>query len=378
MTPRFLLVPMAAMAETAGSFSRVRLLALSLRERDIAVATCCAHDPNYREITGIDNYPLDVPSPLGLPAWYARYMFPLAQKLGITAAKEVHSFEEVQHLTGNTDYRYLRRSVEQIRDAIRRFRPTVVYSEFNLSAYIAARAEGITIYSTASVPTEPSFATSPQYARGVNRLLREMQLPPVVSVLDLFSWAEKRFVPSCPSLEVFDNKPYTYCGALRHVDFLPKQRNAVVVYMGNGTISPKKMLREVSEAFQHSDLQVYIAGKSLQTADMNNIHTAPRFDFSQLLPQAALMIHHGGQNSMIDALLYGVPQIICPGRVFERKYNADMLARNGAGLVLPFDRFSAAEIQQLSEQIRQSSSFAQQAERLRRELLALPGLNAIS
>ena len=52
MAERFLLVPMAALAETAGSFSRVRLLALSLRERGIEVATCCAHDPNYREIEG--------------------------------------------------------------------------------------------------------------------------------------------------------------------------------------------------------------------------------------------------------------------------------------------------------------------------------------
>ncbi len=378
MKARYLLVPMAAMAETAGSFSRVRLLALSLKERGIEVATCCAHDPNYREIPGIDNYALDVPSPLGLPAWYARYMFPIAQKLGITAAKEVESFEEVLHLTGNTCYRYLRRSVEQIREAIRLFRPTIVYSEFNLSAYIAARAEGVTIYSTASFPTEASFATSPQYVGSVNRLLDELQLPQVSSALDIFYWADKRFVPSCPSLEIFENKPYIYCGALRRVDYRPAtERNAVVVYMGNGTISPKKMVREVSSAFRQSDMQVYIAGKTLETTDCDNIHTAPRFDFSELLPRAALMIHHGGQNSMIDALLYGVPQMICPGRVFERKYNAEMLAHNGAGLVLPFERCCADEIRRLSEQIRQESSFAEQADRLRKELLSYPGLEEI-
>ena len=374
---RFLLIPMAAMAETAGSFSRVRLLALSLRERGIEVATCCAHDPNYREIAGIANYPLDVPSPLGLPGWYARRVFPIAQKLGITAAKEVHSFEEVLFLTGNTNYRYLRRSVEQIREAIRQYRPTVVYSEFNLSAYIAARAEGVTLYSTASVPTEASFATSPQFAKGVNRLLSELHLPAVRSALDLFTWADKRFVPSCPSLEAFGDKPYIYCGALRRVSYTAAQRDAVVVYMGNGTISPKKMVSEVSEAFRQSDLQVYIAGSTLPTTDNGNIHTAPRFDFSQLLPRAAMMIHHGGQNSMIDALLYGVPQIICPGRVFERKYNAEQLARNGAGLVLPFAQFRADEISRLSEQIQSHPAFAEQAERLRQELTSYPGLEGI-
>ena len=378
MKQRFLLIPMAAMAETAGSFSRVRLLAMSLRERGIDVATCCAHDPNYREIPDIDNYALDIPSPLGLPAWYARHMFPIAQKLGITAAKEVHSFEEVLHLTGNTDYNYLHRSVEQIREAIRRFRPTVVYSEFNLSAYIAARAEGVVIYSTASVPTEASFATSPQFAKDVNRLLNELQLPTVNSALDIFHWADKRFVPSCPSLEIFDNQDYTYCGALQRVDYRPAaKRDAVVVYMGNGTISPKKMVREVTAAFRQSDIEVYIAGKALENNTIGNIHTAPRFDFSELLPRAVLMLHHGGQNSMIDALLYCVPQIICPGRVFERKYNADMVVKNGAGLILPYAQFNAGEILRLVEQIQSEPSFIMQTDRLRHELLSYPGLEAI-
>ena len=377
MAERFLLVPMAALAETAGSFSRVILLALSLRERGIEVATCCAHDPNYREIEGIENYPLDVPTPLGLPAWWARYMFPMAQRLGITASKEVSSFEEVLHLTGNTDYRYLRRSVEQIRQAIRQWKPTIVYSEFNLSAYIAARKEGVAIYSTASVPTEPNFANSPQYAKGVNRLLHELQLTEVRSALDIFHWAKKRFVPSCPSLEQFEGEQYIYCGALQHVNYQSEERNAIVVYMGNGTISPKKMVREVRTAFLDSEMEVYIAGKSLQVSDESNIHIAPRFDFKELLPHAALMIHHGGQNSIIDALLYGVPQIVCPGRVFERKFNAEMLARNGAGLVLPYQQFRADEIKRQAEQIQQESEFARQAERLRQELISYRGLDAI-
>ena len=40
------------------------------------------------------------------------------------------------------------------------------------------------------------------------------------------------------------------------------------------------------------------------------MHFAPRFDFSQLLRRARCFIHHGGQNSTMDAFAYGAPQVI--------------------------------------------------------------------
>ena len=42
---------------------------------------------------------------------------------------------------------------------------------------------------------------------------------------------------------------------------------------------------------------------------------------------------------MMDGLRYGVPQLICPGRIFERQYNARSIAENGAGLVVSLSEF---------------------------------------
>lgn len=138
---RALVVPMSAMAETAGSFSRTLLLTDAFREAGIDTAVCVAQDTNYRPMCGVAHYSLSVPMPLGLPKMIAEYAFPMAQKLGIASRKSVNSFDDVLHLTGNTNYRYLKRSILDIRNAIQDFDPDVIYSEFNLSAVIAGRIE---------------------------------------------------------------------------------------------------------------------------------------------------------------------------------------------------------------------------------------------
>ena len=96
--------------------------------------------------------------PLGLPKMIAGHTFPLAQKTGITSRKSVNSFDDVLHLTGNTDYRYLKKSVLDIKKAIQNFNPDVVYSEFNISAIIAGRMEKKKIFITASIPTQFAYA----------------------------------------------------------------------------------------------------------------------------------------------------------------------------------------------------------------------------
>lgn len=151
---RMLIVPMAAMAETAGSYSRTVLLAEGLRKRGIEVATCAACDFNFRPIEGVENYHLTVPMPLGLPRRIAVHTFPIAQKLGITSRKSVNSFDDVLHLTGNTQYAYIKRSVWDIRNAIQAFDSDVIYSEFNISAIVAGKLEHKRICISASMPTQ--------------------------------------------------------------------------------------------------------------------------------------------------------------------------------------------------------------------------------
>lgn len=375
---KVLVVPMSAMAETAGSFSRTVLLVNALKEAKIDTAVCLAHDVNYKPINGVKSYFLSIPMPLGLPKMIATHTFLIAQKLGITSRKSVNSFDDVLHLTGNTHYKYLKQSVADIRKAIRDFNPDVIYSEFNISAIIAGKIEKKKIFITASIPTQYAYANTPGYSGGLNKLLKEYGVSPVKSCLELFSWADKKFVPSCYKLEPFQEKNVVFCGTWKRISpVISENKNKILVYMGNGTISQKKMVREISAAFKNSGFSVYIAGKGLNRQFFDNIQTAPYFDFQKLLPQSVLYINHGGQNSVIDGLIYGVPQLICAGKVFERKYNAGSIVKIGAGLEIPYKEFNSSNIKLYAGKIISENKYQENALKTGKVLLSLGGIENI-
>ena len=372
---RLLIVPMAAMAETSGPFSRCKLLAESAAAAGIDVATCIAEDINYSEINGIKNYFLDVPAPLGMPKIIASKLFPVAQKLGITSRKTVKSFDEVLWFTGNSVYSYLVKSVASVRKAIRSFKPDIVYSEFSIPAIIAAKLEKKKLFATVSYPTQPEYANAPKLTGGVNRYLQEKGLPQVNSVLELFDWADECFCPSIHELEPIKKENVTFCGALKKVYTSEQLRNKIVVYMGNGTVSAAMTEKEISRAFIDSEYEVYIASKYLKAKNKGNIHVAPRWDFNELLDEAVLFINHGGQNSVVDGLLHGVPQMIVPGKVFERRYNAVSVAKNKAGIIIPHRQFRADIIRSKADKVINSEKMRRNAAELGKKLSSQGGID---
>lgn len=387
---KVLISAMSAMAETAGPSSRARLLVEHLKSAGIEVATCIAEDVNFKPIEGVKNYYLEVPMPLGLPKAIATKTFPMAQRLGIIEKKNVGSFEDVLHFTGNIDYNYLVKSVGDIRKAISDFNPDIVYSEFNISAIITAKLENKPLYASISYPTQTEYSSSPKYAKGLKKFLKENTLPDVYSSLDLFKWADKSFVPSIYELEPIDRDNVTFCGTWKDIvdnnsnDFNKEingnndnEKNIILVYMGNGTISPKKMLNEVKNAFIGTDYEVYIASLRLEKSDFDNIHVDKRWDFSKLLNGAVLFINHGGQNSMVDGLIYGVPQLICPGRVFERIYNGKSVENLGAAKVLNIDEFKSEIIKAESEKLINDDGFRENSKRIGDKLKSCGGIDCI-
>ena len=371
---------MSAMAETSGPASRCRMIAEALQRDDMDIATCMAEDVNYRKIAGIHNYYLDIPMPLGLPAPVAMRVFPIAQKTGITARKRVDSFDQVLFMTGNLNYKYLRKSVSSVRKAIRDHKPDFIYSEFNISACIAARKENVPLYCTVSFPTQHEFAHKSKYAKGLNKLLKELELPPVESALRVFDWAYKSFCPSIRRFEPIDKENIYYCGALREAaanDMDKTARDKIVVYMGNGTISAKRMLKVIREAFKDGKYEVYIASSCLKEEDCGKLHVAPRWDFNKLLDEAVLFINHGGQNSMVDGLLHSVPQIVVPGKVFERKYNAACILDNHAGMVIEQSDFNARLVRKAAEKAISNDRMYRATLKLGNEFRTAGGLQTI-
>ena len=327
---------MVARSQMGGPWTRAKRVAHAFRDSGHEVTLAWGDDGNCVDPGG-PALEIPVPSPLGLPDAIARHTFPLASRLGLMGRKPVRSFEEVLWLTGALDERYARAAVEVLRTHMRAARPDVVYSEFNLAAIIAARAEGIPCVGSGSQPTTASYASNPCKSAGIRRLLRGMGMPAPASSLSILEGMARRFIPSAPTLEPRAGERAVYCGFLDEPPALtPTPRDCALVYLGAGSVPAGVAVRAGRELAEALNCDVYVAGvpEAVQAVGDHEVTCAPRFDFAELLPRARVFVHHGGQNSVMDALSNEVPQVIVPGRVFERQFNAEAVENARCGLTV--------------------------------------------
>ena len=327
---------MVARSRMGGPWSRAQHVARAFQDVGHEVTLAWGDDGNCADPIA-PTLEIPVPSPLGLPEAIARHTFPLASRLGLMGRKPVRSFEEVLWLTGALDERYTRAAVDTLRAHMRAARPDVVYSEFSLAAVIAARAEGIPCVGSGSQPTIAAYASDPRKSGGIRRLLRQMGMPAPASSLTVLEGMRRRFIPSCPTLEPRAGERAVYCGFLDEPPALtPTPRDCALVYLGAGSVPAGVAVRTGRELARALGCDVYVAGvpDAVHTSRGHTVRCAPRFDFSELLPRTQVFVHHGGQNSMMDALSYEVPQVIVPGRVFERQFNAEAVESARCGLTV--------------------------------------------
>ncbi|WP_043890881.1 glycosyltransferase [Paenibacillus sp. Aloe-11] len=377
---KVLISPMSAMVETKGPFSRTTLLANECIKRGHEVALCAPEDANYHSIHKVKNYYAPVPSLLGTPVFIGKSMLKIFQSLGIQPKKKANSFEDVLHFIGAINRRYFLKDVSSIRKAIQEFKPDVMYSEFRISAIVAARLEKVKIATGFSYPVQKSFASNPEYSKGVNKYLKDNGLNKVESVLEIFDWADVKIIPSSYELEPVGGEDIAFVGPLSAPEGTDAktEKNKIIAYMGNGVITPKQVIKELTKAFEGSDYEVYIASEQVKPFEENNIIVNKKFDFSKLMPEARVYINHGGQNSIMTGLIYGVPQIVCPGGVFERRYNASSVAKLNAGVLLEAHDFNYETIRRIVDDFNENPIFASSANIAGEKLLSLGGVrNAV-
>jgi UDP:flavonoid glycosyltransferase YjiC (YdhE family) len=376
---KLLIVPMAIpVGESQGPASRSRALAIEARKRGHQVAFCAAEDPNYRPVEGVTNIVAPLPKLFGLPPWAGRMFTRLVQLLGVLQriVARVRSFEQVLSLLGATHRRFFARDVEVVRQAIRAFQPDVVIVEHRIAAMVAARLERTAVVADYSYALQPSFASSPECSAGVRAYLQQNGLPAVHSALELFDWADIKFVASSYELEPIDGENVIHVGPLQPIAppaGTSEPRDRIIAYVGTGVLSPRRLLRVLTDAFEGTPFQVYLASQQLAPFQRGTLHVQPFFDFDALLPGAVASIHHGGQNSVMKALIHGVPQLIVSGSHFERSYNADSVVRLKAGVKLDPDQFTSEQVKAWVNRFASDPAYREKARTAGQDLLKLGG-----
>jgi rhamnosyltransferase subunit B len=72
--------------------------------------------------------------------------------------------------------------------------------------------------------------------------------------------------------------------------------------------------------------------------------------FSEVLPRAALIVHHGGIGTIAQSIRAGIPQLLVP-RAFDQFDNASRIERLGLGRSLPQPRYRAASAARLIREL---------------------------
>ncbi|SDH93924.1 glycosyltransferase, activator-dependent family [Sinosporangium album] len=96
-----------------------------------------------------------------------------------------------------------------------------------------------------------------------------------------------------------------------------------------------------------------------------------------LLPTCAAMINHGGPGTVCTTLFHGVPQLLLPRTLLDDPLVARNIAEQGAGLALPSAEATGTAVREHLLRLLDEPSFAEGAARLREEMLAMPGPNAV-
>jgi MGT family glycosyltransferase len=153
----------------------------------------------------------------------------------------------------------------------------------------------------------------------------------------------RKLLPSC----------FHYVGPLRSperhkVEFPWKRLDGrPLIYASLGTLQNQKtnLYQCFVEACEGLDVQIVIAGRSPESLgplpeNVIAVSYAPQLE---LLEKASLTMTHGGLNTVLDSLSYGVPMILVP-LTYEQPAIAARVARIGAGEILPLSQVSPARL----------------------------------
>lgn len=200
----------------------------------------------------------------------------------------------------------------------------------------------------------------------INEMRARYHLP-VFDMRDFYTHAEPLnivFMPRVfhPAGDLFDDR-YVFVGpsvSPYHspspfpLENLDNQRN---LYISLGTVvnDHPGFFRLCFEAFKAEDWQVVLAyGSRVEKATLGtapaNFLLAAYAPQLEVLQKSQVFVTHGGMNSIMESLYYGVPLVVLP-QTPEQKMNAQRIIELGLGVVLDMNNLTAESLREAVQEI---------------------------
>lgn len=363
-----MLIPLFSPATgTWGGLTRVMAIAEAAKDGGHEVAFCAS---GYLEQTlrgrGFTVFSTPIPTLLGLPAPISRRIEKRSQSvtLPVPPGRSIGSIWLVLMISGMAHGKFLLRVVEAEQKAADQFKPDFLFTDLDPGAFLLAKLTGLPIASAYQSPMK----------HGINTFAWKRMNVAVNQVLRAKGFAEQRveelffgkhclkIIPSIPELEDEDvNRPdVRFVGQLLAAihpkearEFIAEAgKRYIFVYMGTGSVSVDRVRDALSRGLpEDGPLRAIVGAQSVTEVErLGAVELRPYVSAQALLPFCDWTLCHGGQNTIIESLIHGVPLIVFPGPIFERRYNAQQIHRLGAGVMGEVNQFTPSWIQDLFPQ----------------------------
>lgn len=375
--PLRILIPLFSPATgTWGGLTRALAIASAARQVGYDVAFCASGyvEKSLRE-HGFQVYSTPSPTLLGLPAPISRLMESRSQNVSLPfkPGKSIGNIWFVWMFSGMARAGFLRQLVKAELAAVQDFKADGLVTDLDLATYLTSEISGLpiaTAYQQIMSEGRGSFAWN-MIRRATSGILRTYARPVIPPEELAFGPRGFKIIPSIPELDGADPNRADICyvgnllGPIKagsQDDFQPEAgKRYLFVYVGTGSIA-QSVLRDVLPLLlsNNDTLKVIVGGVNISKPEyLGGVEFHPYISAEALLPHCDWTICHGGQNTIIQSLIYGVPLLVFPGPIFERRFNARKVQEAGAGRMGELTDFNVEWLRQGMAQWNEYAAHAQ-------------------
>lgn len=377
-----LLIPVFSPATgTWGGLTRVIAVAQAAQQAGHRVAFCAS---GYLSSTlkdrGFTVFPIPGMTMLGLPPTLSRKLENRSQQaaLPVKPGRDFGNIWFVLFISGMARPGYLKKLIQAEREAASQFEADFLFTDLDPGAYLLARVEGLPIATAYQTPMAEGVGSLPWRLvnRAVSAVLKTYHLSTQTVEIVFHGPQVLKIIPSIPELEGTDpGRPdVCYTGQLLGdirvgKDFVPEPgKRYVFVYLGTGAVPLPTARKVLPRVFPVTGRHICLVGaQSITSVErIGAVELCPYVSAVDVLPYCDWTICHGGQNTIIQSLMNGVPLMVFPGPIFERRYNARKVREAGAGLMGEVNEFTLEwTARALENQVACAAKAAQLGKRIR-------------
>jgi hypothetical protein len=265
----------------------------------------------------------------------------------IWRARDVNDIYDAYESLGFADWAVWAHLIKYEMELVRRARPDIIVTHMRPMAVIAARASGVPVVSLASVGSAPRTQSRKDrhILDDISASLSEEYLGEEVPTFPhlIYDISDAKIATSFPEFEpeLASQPDVDFVGYLSLQDSLltgaevlpPVPDRLVLVYLSTAGWASPAMVKTLETSANLTRTNIWCV--TTANGPVGRLSERVRlFNFlpiDALLPKVRCMIFHGGQGSALASIYHGVPTIACPGKNWERAYNAARIASLGCG-----------------------------------------------